>query len=222
MTKITKAEFDALPESLKAKFKAEGDAYSLIEEDVTGLKKNKQELLDELKSLKEKYGDIDPDAAKTALAEARKAEEEALEKKGEFETLRKQLEERHNTELEKVKGENARILSNLKLERLTNVLTEKGVLPDRAKYLVHEMDSQVELVSDDSGFSLKKIGGIGDATEFDALIDGVKTSSPFFFAPNNASGSGASGSQAGTAGVDLSKMSTMELLNQANATATVK
>jgi hypothetical protein len=92
------------------------------------------------------------------------------------------------------KAEVDAIKSNLKREKLANVLTEKGVLPDRVKYLVGELDADIELVSDENGFSLKKIGGIGDATEFDLIVEGVKEKTPFFFAATGASGSGASGS----------------------------
>ena len=45
---------------------------------------------------------------------------------------------------------------------------------------------------------LKKKGGIGDAAEFDAVIEAAKQKTPFFFAANGASGSGASGSGKGT------------------------
>ena len=48
-TQITQAEFETLPESLKGKFTAEGDAYVLQEEDVTGLKTAKERILTEWK-----------------------------------------------------------------------------------------------------------------------------------------------------------------------------
>jgi len=73
-------------------------------------------------------------------------------------------------------------------------LTEKGVLADRVKYLVHEMDGDTELVRGDHGFDVRKKGGIGDATEFETMIEQVKASSPFFFEATNTPGSGASGS----------------------------
>jgi DNA uptake protein ComE-like DNA-binding protein len=194
-TKLSKAEFETLPDALKAKFKAEGDdAYVLIEEDVEGLKKNKAELLKELKELRERFGDLDPDAARKAMELAAAAEDEKLRAAGEFDKLKSQLEERHKAEVEKARNDLNGLLASLKRERLTNVLTEKGVLPDRAKYLVHELDKEVELVNDANGFQLRKVGGIGDAVEFDAMIENVKQTSPFFFAATTASGSGASGS----------------------------
>ena len=160
--------------------------------------KQNEELLSELKKLKplaKQAEGFDFEKAKAAIEAQEKAEQDRLTKKGEWDKLKEQLDARHASELQKAKDAHDKLLSNLKREKLTNVLTEKGVLPDRAKYLVHELDSQVELAVDDNGFSLKKIGGIGDATEFDAMIENVKATSPFFFAASNASGSGASGSQ---------------------------
>ena len=166
--------------------------------DAEAVLKQNAELLAEVKKLKplaKKAEGFDFDAASAAIEAQTKAEQDRLTKKGEWDKLKEQLDTRHATELGKAKDELNNLLSNLKRERLTNVLTEKGVLPDRAKYLVHELDSQVELESTDEGFRLKKIGGIGDATEFDAMIENVKSTSPFFFAAQGASGSGASGSQ---------------------------
>lgn len=197
--KIGKADHEKLDDTLKTLYIPDGDGFKLDSdaEDVTGLKAKRDELLKDLKEkqkLLEQFEGLDPAAAKRALETAQAAEDDKLKAAGEYEKLKEQLEARHKTELEKERVEKSTILTNLKREKLANVLTEKGVLPDRVKYLLGELDTQIELASTDSGFQLKKIGGIGDATEFDAIIEGVKTTSPFFFAANNASGSGASGS----------------------------
>lgn len=157
-TKIKKEEFDALPDSLKVKFKAEGDEYVLQEEDVAGLKKNKQELLDELKGLKERYGDIDPEAAKTALEAAKAAEDEKLTAAGEFDTLKQQLIDRHANELKIANEKYDALHANLRREQTKNLLTAKGVKPDRVKSALAEgdFDNILELVSDENGFALKK------------------------------------------------------------------
>jgi len=194
MTIITKAEFDTLPESLKPKFKADGENYSLQEEDVDGLKRSKAEILAEKKRIQD-----EADAMKKRLDEidANKSAEETelMKKRGEFEELEKKLRDKlTETETAKAQRENE-LLGKFKLERLQNELISKGVLPDRAKYALSELAEKVELVSDEKGFNLKVLGGIGDAKEFDALIEGMKATSPFFFAPNGASGSGASGSE---------------------------
>lgn len=198
-TKLGKADYEKLEDTLKTLYIADGDGFKLDAdyEDVTGLKAKRDELLKDLKekqALLAKFEGLDPEAAKAALDKLTAAEDEKLKAAGEFDKLKEQLELRHKTELEKATAEKSAILTNLKREKLANALTEKGVLPDRVKYLLGELDAQIELASTDNGFQLKKIGGIGDATEFDAIIDGVKQTSPFFFAADNASGSGASGS----------------------------
>lgn len=205
--KLGQAEHDALDDSLKTLYVADGDGFRLDAdyEDVTGLKKKTSELLAEQKRLKDemkRFDGLDPEAARAAIEAAQKAVDDKLKEEGNFEAIKQQYEDRIKTaeekaakELEKALNEKNSILANLKRERLGNVLTEKHkVLPDRAKYLVAELEAAIELVSNEQGFSLKKIGGIGDEAEFNLMIEEVRTRSPFFFASDNIPGSGASGS----------------------------
>ncbi len=203
--RLSKADFDSLNDILKTEYIPDGDGYKLDAdyEDVTGLKSKRDELLAELakaKSQMKAFDGLDPEAARKALVAAQAAEDEKLKATGEFEKLREQLEARHKAEVEKAVAERNTILSNLKREKLANVLTEKGVLPDRVKYLLGELDPQIELAATENGFQLKKIGGIGDAAEFEQIIASVKESSPFFFANDLTPGSGASGSGNGNGG----------------------
>ena len=204
-TRISKADFDSLNDILKTEYIPDGDGYKLDAdyEDVTGLKSKRDELLAELakaKSQMKAFDGLDPEAARKALVAAQAAEDEKLKAAGEFEKLREQLEARHKAEVERAVAERNTILSNLKREKLANVLTEKGVLPDRVKYLLGELDPQIELAATENGFQLKKIGGIGDAAEFEQIIASVKETSPFFFANDLTPGSGASGSGNGNGG----------------------
>jgi SMC interacting uncharacterized protein involved in chromosome segregation len=195
MTTISKAEFDALPDSLKTKFEAAGgDSYAMIEEDVEGLKKSKAQILQEKKDLQSKLDELSK--FKSEMEQKKSAEEEAqMKKAGEFAELEKKLRAKITELEESHTNEKTTLLNSFKTERLKNELTAKGVLPDRAKYALADIAGQVDLVPGEEGFSLKVKNGIGDAKEFDALIDGLKQSSPFFFASNAASGGGASGSQ---------------------------
>jgi hypothetical protein len=192
--KITKVEFDALPDSLKVKFKPEGEDFAMEEPDVTGLKKNKDELLKELKELKEKYGDLDPEAAKKALEAASAADEERLKAEGQWKTLEEKLKERHLKEITDATGKYEQVIGNLKTEKLKSFLVEKGVLPDRAAYALADISDQIDLVSGEQGFTLKLKNGIGDAQELDGAVDSLKAKANFLFAAPGASGSGASGS----------------------------
>lgn len=210
--KIGKADYEALEDSLKTLYVADGEDYKLDAnyEDVTGLKAKQAELLKKLKDAEsnaKKYEGVDIEAYKTAMEAAQKLEEEKLKGEGNFEGLRKQLEERHQAEVNKLKEQIETIKAEqvtdrqvLKLERLSNYLTEKGVLADRVKYLAKELDEQTELVTGENGFELKKKNGIGDAAEFPMMIEQIKTQSPFFFAADNASGGGASGSNGRSGG----------------------
>lgn len=193
MATITKAEFDALPDSLKPKFKADGDSFALVEEDVEGLKKSKAEILAEKKQLAEQLAELkkfkDEHEAKQTEADIAK-EKEA----GEFakleERLRAKIAEVEADRDAKVNG----ILGNLKTERLKNLVVEKGVLPDRAEYALTTLSDQFDLESGEQGFTLKLKNGIGDPKEIDGAIDGLKAKAAFLFAGQTQTGGGASGS----------------------------
>jgi hypothetical protein len=161
------------------------------------LKKN-QELLGELKKLRDRtreFEGFDFDRAKQALAEQEKLEHERMAKKGEFDKLLEQNKLAYEQRLDKEKTENERLKNTVKHEKLALTLIEKGVLPDRVNYLVKELAEQVELHTTDSGFVLRKQNGIGDADEFNAMVEEFKAKSPFFFAAQVSSGTGGSGSQ---------------------------
>lgn len=199
-TKIGKADYEKLSEELKKEYVPDGDDFKLDAdyEDVTGLKAKRDELLKDLKDkqkLLEQFDGLDPEAAKAALAKAQETEDEKLKAAGEYEALKKKLEDRHAEELKKATEREGSLLNNLKRERLQNYLVEKGVLPDRAAYAYVDIGEQIELASDESGFSLKLKGGIGDAKELETVVEGLKTKSPFLFTADGASGSGASGSE---------------------------
>lgn len=199
---LSASDFSALDETLKTFYVQSGDNYVLDAEgveDVEGLKKSKAQILQEKKDLQAKLDEMNKfkseyEASKTA------EEEKRMKEAGEFAELEKKLRAKITETEEAYKQKEASLLNSFKTERLKNELTAKGVLADRAKYALADISEQVELVPGEQGFSLKVKNGIGDAKEFDALIDGLKQSSPFFFAANNATGSGASGSESNTGG----------------------
>lgn len=197
MTKITKAEFDALPDSLKTKFKADGDNYVLEEntEDVEGLKKSKADILAEKKRIQDERDELAKFKAEHEAATAT-AEEEKAKAAGDFEKVLASKEAAWQARIDAATAKEATILANLKAERIKTLCAEKGILPERvvAAMAVGDLDNIFELESTESGFSLKKKGGIGDATEVDAIFNDLKTKADYVFAANGASGSGASGS----------------------------
>jgi hypothetical protein len=194
MTKLTQAEFETLPDSLKPKFKADGDAYLLIEEDVDGLKKSKAEILEEKKRIQAERDELAQFKAEQEAKEAaaKLADQEA---NGEYKKALAEREKAWNERLEGIEAEKNTLFADVKRERLTNELVKRGALADRASYLVGELDANTELTKGDDGkYVLRKKGGIGDAAEFDSVIEAARQNTPFFFAATTASGSGASGS----------------------------
>jgi transposase len=178
------------------------------------LRKNRELLKEnaELKRLAEVAKNFDFDKARQAMDELQRAEEERLSKKGEYEKLIESKTKAYEERLENERKERSRIESTLKQEKLALALIERGVLPDRVGYLVKEISEQVELSLTESGFALKKLNGIGDADEFNALVEDVRSKSPFFFAANIAGGTGGSTSVStgGTSGRSWSELSRSE------------
>lgn len=198
MTQISKAEFDALPESLKAEFKADGDNYILVKEDTEGLKKSKAEILEEKKRIQAEF-----DAAKKRLeeidAKQSEAEEAKMKAAGEFAELEKKLRDRINEIETNYSAEKTELLTKFNRERLSNELVARGVDAKKVKYALSDLEAEVDLLgSADGVWKLKN--GIGDAKEFDTRVAALKEDSPFLFVSSNASGSGASGSQGTGAG----------------------
>lgn len=189
-TKITKAEFDALPDSLKAKFEADGDGYSLQEIDVEGLKKSKAEILEEKKRIQAERDELkkfkdDHDA------KANEADENQKRKAGEFEALEKKLRDK----IAEVEADRDKRISDVRgrifESSLENMLVAKGVRPEMARYARIDAVDQFELGDD---YSLKLKDGIGDAKEVDGFISKLRESTPDFFKATTQPGGGASGS----------------------------
>lgn len=160
------------------------------------LRKNK-ELLEQNAKLKRQLssvGDIDLEQAKAAIAQMQKLEEEQMQKRGEYEKLIEQKSKAYEDRLEAERTARANMETMLKQEKLALALIENGVLPDRVNYLVRDLSEQVDLELGESGFALRRRGGIGDAAEFNALIEDLRDKSPFFFAANIVGGTGGSGS----------------------------
>lgn len=160
------------------------------------LKKNRELLKQnaELRKVAEQAKNFDFESAQRAIEYMAKAEEEKLSRKGDYEKLLEQKTKAYEERIEAERRERQQIERNLKTEKLANVLMEHGVLPDRVSYLVKELADNVELAYGENGFVLRKQGGIGDATEFEAMVEELKARSPFFFAPNITSGTGGVGS----------------------------
>lgn len=93
--RISKEEFDKLPEAMQAEYKANGTGQYQLDvdgaEDATGIKKNRDELMKEKKALQEQLEAMkdlgDPEKIKEALAKIREIEEKKLIDAGEIDKL---------------------------------------------------------------------------------------------------------------------------------------
>lgn len=160
------------------------------------LRKNR-ELLDENAKYKRQLSqmaDFDIEKAREAMQRLQQIEDEQMQKRGEYEKLLERTKQSFEEKVETERQQRSRLESKLKEEKLAMALVENGVLPDRVGYLVKELSEQVELELSEDGIALKRRGGIGDASEFNALVEDVRSKSPFFFAANIVSGTGGSGS----------------------------
>jgi hypothetical protein len=185
MTKITKAEFETLPESLKGKFTAQGEDYVLQEEDVSGLKQAKEDLLREKKELEKQFEGIDPKAAKKALKELEDARLAAM---SEEERHKEELKQKR-AELDAERAEKEQVLDGFKRKELELTLLSKGVRKEYLDLAAMKVANQVEVAKGENGLSLKVRDEVGD---FDKLTTGLKTNYPALFESSSASGSGAS------------------------------
>jgi hypothetical protein len=205
MTKITQAEFDSLPESLKAQFTADGDAYALNVPDVEGLKQSKDAILKEKKELTARLAELEKFKSEI---ETRKSadEEEKLRAAGEF----AKIEERYKAKIAEIETgfatKESQLMNNFKAERFKNELTARGVLPNEVDYALFKLGDQVDLVSNETGFQFKVKNGLGDPKEFDALVDNLKDAHPRIFTAIGAAGSGDSGSGNGNGVTNAKQM----------------
>lgn len=194
--KLTPEQHGALEESLKQYYVPtqdggyELDGVGSIQRALEAEKKakgtTKPELVAELEELRQ---------FKQAQEDAKaQAAQQDLERQGKYEEAQAAKDLAWQQRVDAANAEKDSLLANIKRERLTNELVKRGVLADRAEYLVDKMAADIDLVKGDAGYELKTKTGIGDATDFEAVIQSAKEKTPFFFAASGTPGSGATGS----------------------------
>lgn len=157
------------------------------------------ELLEEVKKYKalaKNAEGFDFEKAKAAIAAQEQAEQDRLAAEGQWKELQQQLEERHKRDLSTAKKDYDRLTGHLFSEALKTEAVRHGVLGDRLRAAIAEGDlnNVLSLDIDESGYRLKKQGGIGDDREIAEIFDGLKKSAPYLFAGQTQTGGGASGS----------------------------
>lgn len=142
--KLVAEEFEKLDEGLRAFYKTAADGAYVLDaegvEDVTGLKRaldevraDRTKLREEIKNVRSKYGDVDPDEAKRAISEMQQLHDKKLLDEGKVEELIQKRVERMRLEHEnQLKARDKRSLEieeeNKKLSsRLSEVLIDTSL-----------------------------------------------------------------------------------------------
>lgn len=209
--RLGKADHDALEESLKSLYAADGDEFVLDiegEDGLTGLRNKREELLRELKKVTDKFDGIDPDAAKQALADLETARREKLTADERHAEDLKKLQ----TDMDTVKRRNKDLfnasadrdlLTALANAKVRNEKIEDAAIILRAKHLkAHEVDGKPVWKDTD-----------GKEADLNAYITGLQGSKADWFEPSTQPGGGASGSGNNNGGQDISKMSAQQKLD---------
>lgn len=214
-TTITKEEFDALPDSLKTKFKADGDTYALEEPDVEGLKNKNTELLGKLKGFKD-FDGLDAAEVKAKLKQLEEQETADAVAKGKWEELEKNLKARHEAETAALNARIEKVFGASAEKDLQLALVAAGVKENLAEDLAISLRARHIKPVEDGGKAIWKTLDDTETVDLGKYIPGLKESKADYFKSDLGSGSGASGSGNGNGGQkqDLSSLPATARLTQ--------
>lgn len=246
LIEYTKEQYDALPQA-QQKLCAEKDGKYTFEfetlSDVAGLKKNKTELLNDLKKANDalkNYEGIDPAKYAELVKAQEDAERAALEGKGQYDTLVAQLKEQHANAVKQIgdKHNEEKTGFESEIKSLTQALEEKlidaevmAALAGHSKtpnLLMPHFKSRIKVFKEDGKYVARVVDAKGNPEIGDAqgtpktiaqLRDEMKASPDYMrgFDANPNGGGGATNNGNGLAlGADLSKLSPVERLKAAN------
>lgn len=194
---------------------AEVDA--LLQQEVAGLKANRDELAKEAKRAKEalkNYEGVDPEEHRKLKEAAAEAERRKATAEGDFKSLEKQLVERHTAELAGRDGKIGKLQAALERRlveaQLTKAIAEKKGVPDlllpyaRQFVRVKETEDDFEAyIADEKGNPLYADGRM-TPMDFGAFVEQhLMAKFPRAFDGTGSSGGGASRSNAGGGGVGV-------------------
>jgi SMC interacting uncharacterized protein involved in chromosome segregation len=221
MTKITKAEYEALPDSLKTKFTADGDGFALVEEDIEGLKKSKAEILQEKKDLQTKLAELEKFKTEHETLQAT-AEQEKLAAEGEWKELEKRMREQQAKELADRDTKIAAMFESDASKQLALAIAKHKGFEDMAEDLSLVLRSKHIKPVDDNGKVTWKSLDDTKVIDLDEYVPSLsKNGYGRYFQPNGAAGSGASQSTGQLTGeLDLNTMTAEQKLDYANAQTT--
>lgn len=179
-----------------------------------GAYRTEKQKREDLEKAAKRFDGVDPDKYHQLLALEQSQEVGKLAGKGEYDKA-KQLIETQATE--KITAAEKRAAEKIIMSQLTVALSQAGVLPERLEDALEVTRKLVRLAKDDT---LEVVGKDGQPTGVDFakfVREDLKASKPWYYAPANATGTGAENNTGGVAaGVDILKMSASDRLDYAN------
>lgn len=200
-SKVTKAEFDALPEALKEHYKEVGDHYLLDSDDAEELRKAKEREAEERKREKERA-----DAAEKAQREAeereRVAKEEAAKKKGDIAALELSWKEKSEKAVADEKTKREATEAQLRMLLVDNVaISIANEISTSPKLIIPHLKARMaaELTGDKPITRVLDADGKPSALSLDDLKKEFVANADFaaIIKGSNANGGGAGGNGSG-------------------------
>src|SRR5262252_3484206 len=210
-----------VPEGHRNFYQADGDGFRLKDEieipdgeDTTGLKNNRDSILAEKNTLEQKFAGIDPEKARKALQFVEEQERKRLEATGQFEALKKSLEESHQTAITGLNQKLSRVSSQLQAQMVDSAVTQafvsaggkrlKLILPEGGGGPVRSRVKVVEQPADSGQYVIQVFDAAGNASPdshkaLSTLIGELKSSEDYGSAWD-ATGAGGSGAPGGKSG----------------------
>jgi|SRR5215831_1652695 len=231
-----------VPEGHRGFYQQDGDGFRLKDEfelpdpeDTSGLKGNRDAILAEKTALEQKFAGIDPEKARKALKAIEDQERQRLESTGQFEALKKSMEESHQTAITGMNTKLSRISSQLQAQMIDSAVTQafvaaggkrlKLILPEGGGGPVRSRVKAIEQPADSGQYAIQVFDAAGNVAPdshkaLGALISELKGSEDYGSAwdATGAGGSGAPGGKSGQgagAGKSTMKRSDFEALDPA-------
>lgn len=221
---------DRVPESVR-EFYTEQDGTFVLDTDVdshpkvSGLKSAFDKTKDELKGLKGRYKDIDPEEFQRLREEAQKAQEKRAREEGDFKSLEKQLREHYAKEIEAREGRIGTLSKTLEARLIDAEATAAIAAADGVpKLLLPHMKHRIRTTEVDGEWKVEVLNAEGEpwlkdgrpATMADLVEDfraDAEFGRAFRSSGNGGSGAGVGASSGGSGRKSLKDMTDKEKMD---------
>jgi len=181
MLEATVDSLDGLPQDLHAEYEQGDDNRYHLKilsnfvpkdkvEDVTGLKsalqkerENNKTAAQQLRELREKMGDVDPEEYHRLQDMERKLDEDKAKKAGEWDKLKEQMTTKHNEELGKRSDREKRLLGALEQKTVdADAVSALNELKGNVTLLLPHVKAHVRMVEEDGAFVARVVDDAGN------------------------------------------------------------